>query len=143
VGGAAEFPVGKENDGTSEAGEVEEEKYYTGDDDVDEGEDTRGPRNLVQGGTRRVEVDAALRASKSPRRFSSKYTVAFRAESVAYFQLFGSGNVSKVRTGEANALCSSVVNLKEVAKVLAGIGRELESIEALIPSTATDKLSGT
>jgi hypothetical protein len=59
---------------------------------------------------------------------------------VAHFQLFGSGNAWEGRSGEAAALYSSAAYLTEIANDLAGIGRELESIEALIPSTAAERL---
>jgi hypothetical protein len=79
-------------------------------------------------------VRGARRGRRSPssfeitHRFSPKYTVAFRAESVAYFQPFGSGNSSKGRIGEADALYSSVFYLKEFAKVLAGIGSVMQRV---------------
>jgi hypothetical protein len=43
-------------------------------------------------------------------------------------------------SSEAAALCSSAAYLTEIANDLAGIGRELEGIEALIPSTVADRL---
>jgi hypothetical protein len=49
-------------------------------------------------------------------------------------------NASAGRAGEAAALYCSAAYLTEIANDLAGIGRELESIEALIPSTAADRL---
>jgi hypothetical protein len=59
---------------------------------------------------------------------------------VAHLKLFVSGNASAGRSGEAVALYSSSAHLTEIANDLAGIGTDIESIEALIPSTAADRL---
>jgi hypothetical protein len=74
-----------------------------------------------------------------PGRPTAQYPVAFPAESVAHFQTFGSGGMSKGRAGEAGALYGLDAYLTETSNYLVNIGRELESIEALIirsPSVA-------
>jgi hypothetical protein len=59
---------------------------------------------------------------------------------VAHFKHFGSRNAPAGRSGEIAALYSSATYLTDIANDLAGIGRELESIEALIAPTAADRL---
>jgi hypothetical protein len=59
---------------------------------------------------------------------------------VAHFQLFGSGNASAGREGGAAALYSSAAYLTGIATDLAGIGKEIECVEALVPTAAAERL---
>jgi hypothetical protein len=142
AGGTAEVQGGdapRDDDGPSEAGGAEEEED-AGEEDADEEDDAGGPQAFSAGWYEARRGRRIPPRFEIPRRFDPQYPVAFPAESVAHFQLFGSGNASAGRSGEAAALYNSAAYLTEIANDLAGIGRELESIEALIPSTAADRL---
>jgi hypothetical protein len=142
-GGGGDGP--RDNDGPSEAGEAggadaEEDDDAAAEDGVEDDDDAGGPQAFSSGWYEARRGRRIPPRFEIPRRFDPQYPVAFPAESVAHFQLFGSGNASAGRAGEAAALYSTAAYLTEIANDLAGIGRELESVEAIIPSAAADRL---
>jgi hypothetical protein len=142
AGGTAEVQGGDapiDDDGLSEAGGAKEEEE-AGEEDADEEDEAGGPQAFSAGWYEARRGRRIPPRFEIPRRFDPQYPVAFPAESVAHLQLFGSGNASEGRSGEAAALYSSAAYLTEIANDLDGIGRELECIEALIPATAADRL---
>jgi hypothetical protein len=108
--------------------------------EADEADDAGGPQAFT------VAWYEARRDRRIPprfkicRRFDNQYPFAFPAESVARFQLFGSGNASADRAGEAAALYSRTSYLTGIANDLAGIGRQIECVEALVSTAAAERL---
>jgi hypothetical protein len=151
TGGASEVPVrgrapGDTND-PPEAGEEEgeDEEDDEGEDieDADEEDGAGGPQAFTPGWYEARRGRNIPPRFNIPQRFDPQYPVAFPAESVAHFQIFGSGNASVGREGEAGALYSSAAYLTEISNGLAYICGQLESVEALVlrsPTVAIERL---